>query len=229
MLLAPPLAMALIPFASPPQAEAPPALERRIVIRAVAPEQPILAGQARVAPRRISLNMDGKLVQLEDQPRPPADEGHEATKQQAFLINIQAMAFCSENFDQLVFRGRDPEARRKALYDALATWIKGVELGRRLDPIERRRLELAGTGDIERFFRRVEAARRQFEANRFDYARGRGVIKGLAPLAGEFELGPFGPGSLFQKTAVKLMVDGLADPLRLARPAGTAAAVGARP
>lgn len=193
--------------------------EDRIVLRAVAPQRDLVAGfdqaAARVLPRPISIGIDGKVWRVEDRPASAGEEAGDDPIAWRGAINLGQMALASDNFDRLICHGRPPDELRRTLHAGLTGRIATIGRTWPLGDDERRALELAGTGDIERFLNRVEAARREFEATRFDFARGRVTIERLAPLADESEQGPFGRDSLFLKTLNRFTVKGLYDPLRI--------------
>jgi hypothetical protein len=63
------------------------------------------------------------------------------------------------------------------------------------------KLRLAGRGDQKRFFERVETDRVRFEAARMDSNRAAmQFLNDLRPLCASFEHGPYGDGSIFDKT-----------------------------
>ena len=118
------------------------------------------------------------------------------------------MALAKENFDRWVFDGTNSEQTRKAhLHSILSTKITLYGIGRVLKPEQIEKLRLAGSGDIKRFFDRVEESRSEFEAVRKDYNAGRLALNQLEPLSSEYQVGPFGPGSFLEKTLRKMETD----------------------
>ena len=105
-----------------------------------------------------------------------------------------------ENFDEIVFKGAwIPRVRRPHLDYVLDYRIGRVGEKRPLTEAERHQLHLAGTGDIQRYLNRVEAARTDFEAARVDFKSGIAELDRLESLGREFRQGPFGAGSLYAK------------------------------
>ena len=110
-----------------------------------------------------------------------------------------------ENFDRWVFGdGFDEQGRLLRLQTLLAEKIDLVMKDHDINPTRLRRLRLAGSGDIKRFFDRVEDRRQEFELARKKYQTGRLVLQQLEPLSLEFEVGPFGQDSLFRKMLNKI-------------------------
>lgn len=105
----------------------------------------------------------------------------------------------------------DESARRDYLRVLLGRWIEQAAAIYDLSPAQAEKLRLMGRGDIERFFRRVAEARAEFETARLDPAKGEELLRAVVPLRRQFELGPFGDGSLFAGALVKMLADRKAD------------------
>jgi hypothetical protein len=153
--------------------------------------------------RRLTLEMkatgDPDAADADDAPQPFLRAGP---------LNIMDMALASDNFDRWIFDDtRSDEGRRGFMGGLLSDKIHAVQKEHELGPDQLRKLRLAGTGDIKRFLDRVEAARLQFEAVRQDYNAGREALGRLESFATEYTSGPFGPGSLFEKTLSKISVE----------------------
>jgi hypothetical protein len=69
---------------------------------------------------------------------------------------------------------------------------------------QKEKLELAGRGDIERFFDKVERKRTEFALLRADPAQFWRCFQELQPLRCTFAFGPFGEGAIFTKTLKKM-------------------------
>lgn len=209
---------ALSPGDDEPPADRPPAgLQVRQVQQKVMRREQFLAGVVAVpaAPNRLNIITDDEMIVLESKPVDVAEDDELAPLAVRFApFDIQAMALAAENFDRIVFRDdRSPTNRQAKLRARLALRVEMIGQARPLTPDQRQALFLAGTGDIRRYLDRVEQARREFEAARFDYERGLAAIKRLTPLASEFAVGPFGEGSLLAKVFTKLAVDAVIDPI----------------
>jgi len=110
------------------------------------------------------------------------------------------------NFDRWMFGSKvDDQWKRDWLHCRLDSKIERVASRDRLRPVDVEKLRLAGRGDIKRFHDRVEGMRAKFEAARSNIEKGRAFLTGeLRPLSDEFQVGPFGDGSLFAKTLKRI-------------------------
>lgn len=123
-------------------------------------------------------------------------------------VNLNDLALASQNFDLWVFADERTDDQRKALLDEkLSDRIRAVEKAGPISDEAWRKLRLAGNGDIKRYLDKVEAARAEFEKSRQDFNAGRMALGQLEPLADAYRDGPFGPGSLFEKTLGKARRD----------------------
>ena len=137
----------------------------------------------------------------------PPREGEEQVQagMMARGINLQELALSRDNFDRWTFEdGLGVEARRERLKGLLNGKIKAAQEGRSLEADSARKLRIAGLGDIKRFLDRIEAARAEFEAIRQDFNAGGDFLRQLEPLANEYQAGPFGPDSVFEKALHKI-------------------------
>jgi hypothetical protein len=126
-----------------------------------------------------------------------------------------------ETFDQAVFGSTgDAESGRAYLEKMLDRKIKEVEQVRRLLPAQKKRLSLAGRGDIKRLFDRIEEERKEFQLVRDNLERCAEFLDGLRPIQIALRQGPFEFGSLYAKTLKKMLDEGeLAR--RMSRPSGS--------
>jgi hypothetical protein len=113
----------------------------------------------------------------------------------------------SETFDYVLFTGDTPDERRGRLNDHLTRRIRAAERAKPLTTAQKQKLQLAGQGDIKRFFDRVEEKRQEFERVRADLNKCGAFVRELRPLRREYVTGPFDEGSLFAKTFRKLRGD----------------------
>ena len=179
---------------------APPRLKRpapvEVPVEQPAPPPPVL----------MRVQQNRKRMTLEPKEIAPAEDGEEGQPApQAMPINIREMALAQDNFDRWVFGEVAGEEKWRAHLDLLLS----VKIGhavhqRRIDPAQLRKLRLAGSGDIKRFFDRVEESRREFEVARKDFNAGRMALNQLEPLSAEFQEGPFGGDSFFEKALRKI-------------------------
>jgi hypothetical protein len=123
-----------------------------------------------------------------------------------------------ENFDHWVFRdgaGAVGDAgRRDRLEAMLAIKAERTARAHRLAPAEAEKLRLAGRGDVKHFFDRLARLRREFDGARRDRAAGLDFLGSLQDERTTYQEGPFGDGSLFDKTLARLLADRRPDPPR---------------
>lgn len=119
--------------------------------------------------------------------------------------------FGPEQFDQWVFGdsrgGRNPDDELDRQLDLRC---ERIDKEVRLTEEQRRKLRLAGQGDLFRFRRRVASARAKFETVRKDPQQIGNIWQDIQPVRQQFQLGLFGQKSLFQKT-----LNGILDPEQL--------------
>ncbi len=110
------------------------------------------------------------------------------------------------NADQLVFgNSQNPTAGRVRLNATLALRVDDLARSSRLTEAQKAKLQLAGRGDIKRFFDRVDEKRRQSATLGGDFIAYNKLVQELQPLRSTFQMGPFGEGSLFAKTLAKTL------------------------
>ena len=112
-----------------------------------------------------------------------------------------------ENFDRWLFGDDPPEIPKKHLEEILVTKVAAAVREHNLTGQQRAKLQLAGRGDIKRFFDEVENRRTDFESDRKAYKTGLASLRRLEPLSKVYQSGPFEDGSLFVKTLRKLNED----------------------
>ena len=135
----------------------------------------------------------------------PADGGDDQPPRPVVHLNANTAVLARENFDRWLFAdGRSEKARRRYLEVLLERRIEVVALAYKLADPQRMKLQLAGRGDIKRFFDQVEDRRDAFEIARKSYRTGVAALQRLDDLTLTYLRGPFGDGSLFAKTLQKI-------------------------
>jgi hypothetical protein len=144
----------------------------------------------------------------------PADEDDDQPPRPVVRLNANTAVMGRENFDRWLFAdGRSEKARQRYLEVLLERRIEVVALAHKLADPQRMKLELAGRGDIKRFFDQVEDRRDAFEIARKSYGTGVAALQRLDDLSRIYQRGgPFGAGSLFAKTLQKITNDQTAGP-----------------
>ena len=99
------------------------------------------------------------------------------------------------------------ESRRSRLDTLLTEKINEATEQRKLNQDQIKKLRLAGTGDIKRFFDRVEEKRADFDKVRKDYNTGMAILNELTTLSADYQTGPFGQGSVYEKTLESFTAD----------------------
>ncbi len=123
----------------------------------------------------------------------------------------------SKAFDLEVFGSTgDAETARDFMNGLLAQKISQSEAKHRWAPHEKKKLVLAGRGDIKRLLDRIEAERKTLERVPTAPVQSREFLLRLRALRLEIRRGPFGTTSLFAKTLKKIQ-----DDENLARRAGS--------
>ena len=175
---------------------------------------PVEAPVERPAPQiaRVVKIQNQKHMTLELKEIAPAEQEADGEDQQPVQrmrpINLNEMSLARDNFDRWVFgEGVDEEKRRGHLHSLLSGKISSLEKMREINAEQSERLRLAGSGDIKRFFDRVEERRSDFEVARREFNTGRIALGQLEPLSTEYQAGPFGNDSFFAKTLRKIESD----------------------
>lgn len=97
--------------------------------------------------------------------------------------------------------GQDAAGARKKLEEQLDTRIAGLADLCRLAPEQEAKLRLAGAGDLERFFEKVDALRREHTNKKYDQNQIGEVYQKFQPVSQEYQAGLFDDRSLLVRTA----------------------------
>jgi hypothetical protein len=111
------------------------------------------------------------------------------------------------NYDRWIFGNMlTDDQRREWLVLVLNERVEMEVRDHKLTAEQAEKLRLAGRGDIKRFYERVEVERVRFEEVRLDSTTaGVKFLNDLLPLCRSFEKGPYGEGSIFEKTLQTLV------------------------
>ena len=111
------------------------------------------------------------------------------------------VGFTDEQFEQWVFQqyGNAATARTK-LKESLELYSDDVDELCVLSDAQKRKLRLAGQGDIERFFQRFEEVKTKFQAVRNDQQKVNDIFQDISPLQAQMATGLFDRSSLLQKS-----------------------------
>lgn len=122
------------------------------------------------------------------------------------------------NFDQWVFQGAaNAEAGRQRIRSALTLKVDELKRVCQLTEAQERKLRLAGSGDIKRFFDDVEVVRGKFREVQRDQNKFNQIWQDIQPLQLKQSKGLFGEGSLFAKTILVSLTPEQSDRFRALR------------
>lgn len=111
-------------------------------------------------------------------------------------------------FDQWVFGSQVGTDRMRTLLDKqLQARISDIERNCPITEAQRKKLWLAGHGDMKRFFDRVEEKRRKFQGTKQDPNKINEIFQEVQPLQASFHAGLFGETSIFTKTIRQTLSD----------------------
>ena len=115
-------------------------------------------------------------------------------------ISDQHVTNARNAFDTILFGPQHADAIRTRLDRLLAIKIDAIEKIYGLTGAQRRKLELAGRGDIKRLFDRVESCREDFPRQTQEGDVGRELANEICRLRSGVDRGSLDDGSLFNKT-----------------------------
>jgi hypothetical protein len=142
------------------------------------------------------------LLRVLDEQDQEDEQDENAPAERRFVV-------AEETFDRWLFGSTgDAESGRAYLETLLQRKLNDVNLVRELTPVQRKKLVLAGRGDIKRLFDRIEEERKEFRLVRTDSDRCGRFLQELQPLRVTIRQGPFEFGSIFAKTLKKMLDDG---------------------
>jgi hypothetical protein len=142
---------------------------------------------------------DAQAVQPPVEGAEEEDEGNENAVERLAIPNF---VMDDNQFDQWVFGGpmNSGAARRNRLESLLTLQVDHVARACNLSEIQKRKLVLAGKGDIKRFLDKVDEKRKKFEKVKTDQNKINEIYQELQPLQVALNSGLFNEGSLFSKT-----------------------------
>lgn len=114
---------------------------------------------------------------------------------------VQNFEMPENQFDQWVFQNFPTAAgARKKLEQMLTLQLDDVDRACQLSEAQKKKLLLAGRGDILRFFESVEVVRKKFLLVRKDQQKFNEIWQDISPLQVKFQAGLFSDGSFYHKT-----------------------------
>ncbi len=131
------------------------------------------------------------------------DDDDAAAEAPANVVNFEVH---ESNFDSWVFQNlQNAQAAKTQLDKLLGLQIDDVDRAGKLSEAQRKKMQLAGSGDIKRFFEKVEVVRKKFLLVRKDQQKFNEIWQDIQPLQLTMAAGLFDDGSLFHKTLRKTL------------------------
>lgn len=127
------------------------------------------------------------------------DEDDEpAAVPQAQIANFEIQ---ENQFDSWIFQNLQTVAQaRKRLEQMLTLQMDDVDRACQLTEAQKKKLQLAGRGDMLQFFEKVEVVRKKFLLVRKDQQKFNQIWQDISPLQVQFQAGLFGDDSFYHKT-----------------------------
>jgi hypothetical protein len=117
------------------------------------------------------------------------------------VVVMKEFAVPDDQFDQMVFQqDRNAAGARKRLDALLTLQVEDIDRACQVTGAQRQKLQLAGRGDIKRFFNRCDEVRQRFQLVRHDQHKVQEVWQEVGPLQRTLQSGLFHDGSLLHKS-----------------------------
>jgi hypothetical protein len=127
------------------------------------------------------------------------DTAKQAVNQPPGRIVIGPVMMGQIDFDRWVSGGKTRDQIEHTLESLLAFQVESVAGTCGLSDIQRRKLELAGQGDVKRFLRSVEQLKEKFRQVGQDQQKFNEIAREASPLQMKMQTGVFGDSSLYRK------------------------------
>jgi hypothetical protein len=148
-----------------------------VVVLAAAAWEPPARAQELLVPRQREMLWDAEFDEVVPGARPIGDA----------------------EFDRWVFGTEGPAHFRRRLEFSLTARVSGVDRICLLSEVQRKKLELAGQGDIKQFFDRVESSRRKLREEPLDRRAAQAILAEFRRRPSRPRAELFGGNSLFEK------------------------------
>ncbi|HLJ97118.1 MAG TPA: hypothetical protein VKU02_28395 [Gemmataceae bacterium] len=117
-------------------------------------------------------------------------------------------AFSDDQFDQWVFQqDRNASVARQRLNSRLALHVDEIDHACKLTDEQKKKLQLAGRGDIKHFFDRYETVKQKFQLVKHDQQKVQEIWQAISPLQTTLQSGLFGVDSLLIKSLRHTLTD----------------------
>ena len=130
------------------------------------------------------------------------DDDDEAAPAAQPMMGFNAVVMNDAQFDQWVFGNMgmaNAGTARNKLDSMLTLHVDGLERTCGLTPLQKKKLLLAGRGDIKRFFDQIDDLRKKFTKNKHDQNQFGQLWQEVQPLRNSFNSGFFDGDSIFSK------------------------------
>jgi hypothetical protein len=123
------------------------------------------------------------------------------------LVQQNMFVYNEEHFNSWVFNGAGGDANgvRNRFQSLLTLRIDYIDKVCGLSEVQKKKLHLAGDGDIKRFFDRVDEKRQKFLSVKRDQNNINEIFQEIQPLQQEMQAERFGDGSIFFKALKKTL------------------------
>jgi hypothetical protein len=168
--------------------------DRPVEIAMIAPHRPVI--RALIAAALLAIAAGWPCARAQD------DDEEEEAPNQAQAARMHAIVMNDAQFDQWVFGNMglgNAGAARNRLDSLLTLNVDDLERTCGLAPVQKKKLLLAGRGDIKRFFDRIEEVRKRFTKNQNDQNQFAQLWQEVQPLRNAYHAGFFGEESFYAK------------------------------
>lgn len=125
--------------------------------------------------------------------------GADLQQQQQFMVG-------DDYFDQVVYGRPNGSADFKTRMDTLLSLrVDEIHQACNITDVQRRRLMLAGQGDVKRFSDRVTEVRARFKQSQFDQQKFNEFWQEVQPIQMKMQSGLLGPDSFFHKSILQVL------------------------
>src|SRR5439155_1350186 len=116
-------------------------------------------------------------------------------------VAVPQQVWPDEQFEQWVFQqDRNAAGAQKRFESLLALQVEDIDRACKLSDEQKKKLQLAGRGDIKRFFDGYEKVRQKFKSFNNDIQRIQEIQPDVNPLRTVIQAGPFNDDSLLYKS-----------------------------
>lgn len=130
-----------------------------------------------------------------------AEDEDDEPAQPGLQVQVQNFEIQENQFDSWIFQNiPTAAAARKRLEEMLTLKMDDVDRACQLTEVQKKKLQLAGRGDILQFYEKVEVVRKKFLLVRKDQQKFNEIWQDISPLQVQFQAGLFNDDSFYHKT-----------------------------